>query len=121
MRSVPEERGGSGAVQLVVDGDVGATIGLDSDQPRTAQCDRGGELIAIQDSSKGTTLQLTNVHGDVIATADPNPGTTKLLAAFRFDEFGNPASGEAGRFETRQWTVQACLLYQPRCAVRQRQ
>jgi RHS repeat-associated protein len=58
----------------------------------------GGELIAIQDSSKGTTLQLTNLHGDVIATADPNPATTKLLATSRFDEFGNPEEGSAGRF-----------------------
>jgi RHS repeat-associated protein len=58
----------------------------------------GGELIAIQDSSKGTTLQLTDVHGDVVATADPNPATTKLLATFRFDEFGNPEEGSAGRF-----------------------
>jgi RHS repeat-associated protein len=58
----------------------------------------GGELIAIQDSSKGTTLQLANLHGDVVATADPNPATTKLLASFRFDEFGNPEEGSAGRF-----------------------
>jgi RHS repeat-associated protein len=58
----------------------------------------GGELAAVQDSSKGTTLQLANVHGDVVATADPNPTATKLLATFRFDEFGNPEEGSAGRF-----------------------
>jgi RHS repeat-associated protein len=58
----------------------------------------GGELIAIQDSSKGMTLQLTNLYGDVVATADPNPATTKLLATFRFDEFGNPEEGSAGRY-----------------------
>jgi RHS repeat-associated protein len=58
----------------------------------------GGELIAIQDSAKGTTLQIGNLHGDVVATADPNPSTTKLLATFRFDEFGNPEEGSAGRF-----------------------
>ncbi len=58
----------------------------------------GGEMIAIQDSSKGTTLQLCNLHGDVVATADPNPAATKLLATFRFDEFGNPEEGSAGRY-----------------------
>jgi RHS repeat-associated protein len=60
----------------------------------------GGELVAIQESSKGVTLQLTNVHGDVIATASPSPAETKLLATYRFDEFGNPVpgAGSAGRF-----------------------
>jgi RHS repeat-associated protein len=58
----------------------------------------GGELIAVQDSSKGVTLQLTDLHGDLVATADPNPTTTKLLATFRFDEFGNPEEGSAGRY-----------------------
>jgi RHS repeat-associated protein len=50
----------------------------------------GGSLAAIQDSAKGTTLQLTNLHGDIVATASTNPEATKLLASFEFDEFGNP-------------------------------
>jgi RHS repeat-associated protein len=58
----------------------------------------GGELCAVQESSAGTTLQLTNLHGDVVATASPSPTETKLKATFRFDEFGNPVSGSAGRF-----------------------
>jgi RHS repeat-associated protein len=58
----------------------------------------GGELAAIQDSSSGTTFQLTNLHGDAVATASASPAATKLLATFRFDEFGNPVSGSAGRF-----------------------
>lgn len=49
-----------------------------------------GGLAAIQDSAKGTTLQLTNLHGDIVATASANPEATKLLASFEFDEFGNP-------------------------------
>lgn len=53
----------------------------------------GGGLAAIQDSAKGTTLQLTNLHGDIIATASTNPEATKLLATFEFDEFGNPKQG----------------------------
>ena len=58
----------------------------------------GGELCAVQDSGSGTTLQLTNLHGDVIATAEPSPTATKLKATLRFDEFGNPAAGAAGRY-----------------------
>jgi RHS repeat-associated protein len=58
----------------------------------------GGELVAVQDSAKGTTLQLTDLHGNVVATASPSSTETKLLATFRFDEFGNPKAGEAGRY-----------------------
>lgn len=58
----------------------------------------GGELAAVQDSSSGTMMQLTNLHGDVVAAADLSPTATKLTETFRFDEFGNPLSGAAGRF-----------------------
>lgn len=57
-----------------------------------------GELAAIQESGSEVKLQLTNLHGDVIATAALNPAEPKLLATFRYDEFGNHASGEAGRY-----------------------
>lgn len=63
----------------------------------------GGELIAVQDSSEGTTLQVANIHGDVVATADPNPATTKLLATFRFDEFGNPEEGGGWEVRMARW------------------
>lgn len=58
----------------------------------------GGELLAIQESGSEVKLQLTNLHGDVVATAALNPTETKLLGTFRYDEFGNHSSGEAGRF-----------------------
>lgn len=58
----------------------------------------GGELAATQESGSGVTLQLTNLHGDVVATAEPSPTATKLKATFRLDEFGNPVSGNTGRF-----------------------
>jgi RHS repeat-associated protein len=58
----------------------------------------GGGLAAVQDSSTGVSLQLTNLHGDVIATASLSPTATKPTATFEFDEFGNPKSGTAGRF-----------------------
>lgn len=43
-------------------------------------------------------LQLTSLQGDVVATAEPSPTATKLKGTLRFDEFGNPMSGSAGRF-----------------------
>jgi RHS repeat-associated protein len=58
----------------------------------------GGELSAIQESGKEITLPLTNLHGDVSATAAITPGATSLKATFRYDEFGNSTSGSAGRF-----------------------
>jgi RHS repeat-associated protein len=58
----------------------------------------GGELAAVQENSGTTTLQLTNLHGDVVATASTSPSETKLQATFQFDEFGNHVSGSAGRY-----------------------
>ncbi len=57
----------------------------------------GGELAAVQESG-GTTFDLTELHGDVVASASSSPTATKLLATYRFDEFGEPVSGSAGRF-----------------------
>ncbi len=50
----------------------------------------GGELAATQDSSEGTTIQLGNLHGDIVATASLDVEATEPLATFEFDEFGNP-------------------------------
>ena len=50
----------------------------------------GGSLGAIQTSSGKVTLQLADMHGDVVATASSAPEVTKLLGTQRFDEFGNP-------------------------------
>jgi len=58
----------------------------------------GGELAAVQESSGTTTFKLTDLHGDVVASASSSPTATKLLATYRFDEFGEPESGSAGRF-----------------------
>jgi RHS repeat-associated protein len=59
----------------------------------------GGELAAIQESGKEVELQLTNMHGDVSATAALSPTVTALKGTFTSDEFGNPtSSGSAGRF-----------------------
>jgi RHS repeat-associated protein len=58
----------------------------------------GGELAALQESGKEVQLQLTNLHGDVSAVAALSPTATELKATLRFDEFGNPTGGSAGRF-----------------------
>lgn len=58
----------------------------------------GGELAAIQESGEEVELQLTNLHGDVTAKAALSPTATELKATLRFDEFGNPTGGSAGRF-----------------------
>ena len=57
-----------------------------------------GELAAVQDSTVGTSLQLSNLHGDTVATASLSPSATEPTAKFEFDEFGNPKTGSAGRF-----------------------
>ncbi|HWC49625.1 MAG TPA: RHS repeat-associated core domain-containing protein [Solirubrobacterales bacterium] len=58
----------------------------------------GGDLAAVQESGKEITLQLTNLHGDVSATAAVNPEVSGLKSTFSYDEFGTPTSGSAGRF-----------------------
>lgn len=58
----------------------------------------GDELAAVQESSGTVTFKLTDLHGDVVASASSSPTATKLLGAYRFSEFGEPLSGSAGRF-----------------------
>jgi RHS repeat-associated protein len=47
-----------------------------------------GNLAAIQDSTVGTTLQLVNLHGDVVATADASSSATGVGSYFEATEFG---------------------------------
>jgi RHS repeat-associated protein len=58
----------------------------------------GGGLAAIQESSGTTSLQLTNLHGDVVATASLSLSAKEPTANFEFDEYGNPRKGSAGRY-----------------------
>jgi RHS repeat-associated protein len=58
----------------------------------------GGGLAAIQESSGTTSLQLTNLHGDVVATASLSTSAKEPTAKFEFEEFGNPVKGSAGRY-----------------------
>lgn len=58
----------------------------------------GGELAAIQSSSESTSLQLTDLAGDIIATASLSVTAKEPTANFEYDEFGNAEKGSAGRF-----------------------
>lgn len=58
----------------------------------------GGELAAVQDSASGVALQLTNLHGDIVAVSSPDPGSTDLLAIFESDEFGNPKQPDPAKY-----------------------
>lgn len=55
-------------------------------------------LAAIQESSGTTTLQLTDLHGDVVATASLSSEATGPISTSRFDEFGNPKQSNGPRF-----------------------
>jgi RHS repeat-associated protein len=57
-----------------------------------------GELVATQESGKEVELQLTNMHGDVSATAALSPTVSELKGTFNYDEFGSQTSNSPGRF-----------------------
>ena len=57
-----------------------------------------GSVAAIQPSSGEIMLQLTNLHGDVVATAADNSTATKPTESYEFDEFGRPVKGGFGRY-----------------------
>src|SRR6266704_3667048 len=58
----------------------------------------GSDLVAIQDSAAGTTLQLADLHGDTVATASLDPAATGLRGTFEATEFGIPRSGTSPRY-----------------------
>ncbi|HEY8816496.1 MAG TPA: RHS repeat-associated core domain-containing protein [Candidatus Dormibacteraeota bacterium] len=58
----------------------------------------GGELAAVQENGKEAVLQLCDLHGNVAATASLSQLAQEPTSTFRYDEFGNPKSGSAGRY-----------------------
>jgi RHS repeat-associated protein len=58
----------------------------------------GSDLVAIQDSASGTTLQLADLHGDTVATASLDPTATGLLSTFEATEFGIPRTSPGPRY-----------------------
>jgi RHS repeat-associated protein len=58
-----------------------------------------GDLAAVYESKTAkATLELTNLHGDVVATASTDPGATGPLQTFEADEFGNPRQPNVRRY-----------------------
>jgi RHS repeat-associated protein len=57
-----------------------------------------GNLAAIQPSSGEIMLQLTNLHGDVVATVADSSTAAKPAESYEFDEFGRPVKGGFGRY-----------------------
>lgn len=60
-----------------------------------------GDLAAIHTHNAqgdSTVLQLTNLHGDIIATASTDPNATQPTARFETDEFGNPRPQSTRRY-----------------------
>jgi RHS repeat-associated protein len=59
-----------------------------------------GDLAAVYESKTAkATLELTNLHGDVVATASADPNATGPLQTFEADEFGNPRQPNTRRYE----------------------
>lgn len=57
-----------------------------------------GALAAIQDSAGGVLLQLTDLHGDVVATATTDPLATGMTATFGATELGASRDGTVRRY-----------------------
>jgi RHS repeat-associated protein len=60
-----------------------------------------GELAATAETAGSSTtvqLQLSNLHGDVVASASPDSSVASLLGTFEFDEYGNPKQSGMQRF-----------------------
>jgi RHS repeat-associated protein len=55
----------------------------------------GGDLIAIRTENGTVELQLSNLHGDVVATASLDSSAPGPLRTFEADEFGNPKPNQA--------------------------
>lgn len=55
----------------------------------------GRSLGAIETSGGDVTLQLVNMHGDVVSTVEDDPEAANVLSTQRFDEFGNPLQSGA--------------------------
>jgi hypothetical protein len=57
-----------------------------------------GLLVAVTDQAGDATLQVTNLHEDVVATVDDDPTSLGLVAAQDFTEFGVPRSPGTNRY-----------------------
>jgi RHS repeat-associated protein len=58
----------------------------------------GGTLAAIVDQASSVVLQITNLHGDVVATASGDPAATALASVADQTEFGVPRQASSSRY-----------------------
>ncbi|MFN8173916.1 MAG: RHS repeat-associated core domain-containing protein [Solirubrobacteraceae bacterium] len=81
------------------DGDSPAWIGSSPGSWSRNVQGPGGDLAAIQDGANGTvTLQLSNLHGDIIATATTSSTATGLTGTQEQTEFGEPRTPSLARY-----------------------
>jgi len=52
-------------------------------------------LVALGDQTGSVSLELTNLHGDVVAEASASPTAPSLVGTFEQSEFGQPRTGQA--------------------------
>jgi RHS repeat-associated protein len=57
-----------------------------------------GQLVAIANHADASTLQLTDLHGDVVATASSSESAPTLTSAADQTEFGAPRSSSTARY-----------------------
>jgi RHS repeat-associated protein len=57
-----------------------------------------GAMAIDDNAATGVTLQLPNIHGDIVATAAIDPQATELMSTQSFDEFGNPKGEGAPKY-----------------------
>jgi RHS repeat-associated protein len=58
----------------------------------------GGSLVATQTNGEAAILQITNLHGDVVATASSSPTATGLATTSDTTEFGVPRTASPPRY-----------------------
>ena len=52
-----------------------------------------GELIAVQEAGKSPVLQLCDLEGNIVGTAEESEAATKLISTYNSTEFGVPQPG----------------------------
>jgi hypothetical protein len=55
-------------------------------------------MLAAQVTTSGTTLELPDLHGDIMATATTSTTATGPTATYTYTEFGTPETGTAGTY-----------------------
>jgi|SRR5450756_111841 len=55
-------------------------------------------MLAAQVTASGTTLELPDLHGDVMATATTSATSTGSTATYTYTEFGTPENGSPGTY-----------------------